>query len=81
MVTLDRIRLTGLLPRSPAPAGLLHTGDRLATEATGQTSYSAWWEIIPGPSITVSTTVQPGDHMHASIAEVVPDSNVWTFTL
>jgi nitrile hydratase len=24
MVTLDRIRLTGLLPRSPAPAGLRH---------------------------------------------------------
>src|SRR5437667_7118824 len=26
-------------------------------------------------------TVKPGDRMHASIAEVVPDSNVWTITL
>jgi hypothetical protein len=25
MVTLDRIRLTGLLPKSPAPAGLFHS--------------------------------------------------------
>src|SRR2546421_104007 len=30
MATLDRIRLTGLLPRSPAPAGLLHASVRLA---------------------------------------------------
>ena len=26
-------------------------------------------------------TIAPGDHMHASIAEVVPDSNVWTIVL
>jgi Peptidase A4 family len=49
--------------------------------SSGQASYSAWWEIIPDPSVSISMTVQPGDHMHASIAEVVPDSNVWTITL
>jgi hypothetical protein len=47
----------------------------------GQASYSAWWEIIPAPSISISMTVDPGDRMHASIAELVPDSDVWTITL
>src|SRR6266576_3813549 len=31
----------------------------------GSASYGAWWEIIPGPSIAITMTVQPGDHMHA----------------
>jgi hypothetical protein len=48
----------------------------------GSGSYSAWWELIPAPSVTISNfTVAPGDHMHASIAEVVSDSNVWNITL
>lgn len=34
------------------------------------------------PSLTISNiTVEPGDHMHASISEGVPDSDVWTITL
>ncbi len=50
--------------------------------SSGTASYSAWWELVPAPSITISgMTVKPGDHMHASLAEVVPDSNVWTITL
>ena len=45
-------------------------------------SYSAWWELVPAPSPTISNmTVEPGDYMHASIAEVVPDSDVWTITI
>jgi hypothetical protein len=47
----------------------------------GAAQYSAWWEIIPGPSISISMPVAPGDHMHADITEVVPESNVWTITL
>ncbi|HZS30296.1 MAG TPA: G1 family glutamic endopeptidase [Gaiellaceae bacterium] len=47
----------------------------------GVASYSAWWELVPAPSISISMTVEPGDHMHASIAELVPDSNLWTITL
>ena len=48
----------------------------------GKASYSAWWELIPAPSITITNLkIHPGDHMHASIAEVVPNSNVWTITL
>jgi len=48
----------------------------------GKASYSAWWEIIPAPSLTITNmTVHPGDHMHASIAEVVADSDLWTIKL
>jgi Peptidase A4 family len=60
---------------------LIQTGTEQDVSATGQTSYSAWWELVPAPSISISMTVQPGDHMHASIAELVADSDVWTITL
>jgi hypothetical protein len=49
--------------------------------ASGKASYSAWSELAPAPSLTVSMTVAPGDHMHASIAQVTTDVNVWTITL
>jgi Peptidase A4 family len=48
----------------------------------GQASYSAWWELVPAPSITISNmSVSPGDHMHADITEAVSGSDVWTITL
>jgi len=47
----------------------------------GTVSYSAWWEVIPGPSISISMTIGAGDHMHSSIAEAAAGSNVWTITL
>jgi len=63
-------------------ATLIQTGTEQDVASDGSTSYSAWWEVIPGPSLTISNmTVSPGDRMHASIAEVVPDSNLWTITL
>ncbi|HEY2354525.1 MAG TPA: G1 family glutamic endopeptidase [Gaiellaceae bacterium] len=60
---------------------LIQTGTEQDVSATGQKSYSAWWELVPAPSIAISMTVAPGDAMHASIAEVVPDSDVWKITL
>ena len=61
---------------------LIQTGTEQDVENTGAASYSAWWELVPAPSITISNmTVQPGDHMHASLAEVVNNSNLWTITL
>jgi hypothetical protein len=60
---------------------LIQTGTEQDAPATGNASYSAWWEIIPGPSISISMNVTPGDHMHASIAETVANSNVWVITL
>jgi hypothetical protein len=61
---------------------LIQTGTEQDVDSSGAASYSAWWEVIPGPSITISSiTVAPGDHMHASISEGVPGSNVWTIVL
>ena len=37
---------------------------------------------MPAPSLTISNmTVEPGDHMHASISEVVADSDLWTISI
>ena len=48
----------------------------------GTASYSAWWELVPAPSITISgMAIHPGDHMHASVAETIAGSNVWNIQL
>jgi len=61
---------------------LIQTGTEQDVDASGKASYSAWWEIIPVPSVAISNfPVSPGDHMHAAISEIVPNSNVWTITL
>jgi peptidase A4-like protein len=50
--------------------------------SNGQSSYSAWWELIPAPSVTIdSLSIHPCDHMHASIAETVPNANVRAMSL
>lgn len=57
---------------------LIQTG----TEQDSDGTYSAWWEVIPAPSVTVSTmTVAPGDRMHASIAQVLAGTDLWVITL
>src|SRR3954471_3387751 len=54
---------------------LIQTGTEQDVDAAGKDSYSAWWEIIPGPSIAIpNMTIAAGDHMHASIAEVLAGS-------
>jgi hypothetical protein len=61
---------------------LIQTGTEQDVDATGAPSYSAWWEIVPAPSISISNmTVSPGDHMHASISELVNDADVWSITI
>jgi hypothetical protein len=61
---------------------LIQTGTEQDVASDGTASYSAWWEIIPGPSLTISNmSVSPGDQMHASISEVVSDSNLWKITI
>jgi hypothetical protein len=61
---------------------LIQTGTEQDVDSTGAASYSAWWELVPAPSLAISNmTVEPGDHMHASIDEVVADSDVWTITI
>ncbi len=61
---------------------LIQTGTEQDVSSSGAPSYSAWWELVPAPSIQItSMTVKPGDRMSASVAEVVPNSNLWTISL
>jgi hypothetical protein len=61
---------------------LVQTGTEQDVSSSGAASYSAWWELVPAPSITISTmAVKPGDRMSASVAEIVPDANLWKITL
>jgi hypothetical protein len=60
---------------------LIQTGTEQDVSGSGARSYSAWWEIIPGPSVTIGMKVRPGDRMQASITEIIPGSNLWTITL
>jgi hypothetical protein len=61
---------------------LIQTGTEQDVSTTGAPSYSAWYELVPAPSLTVSgMTVNPGDQMHASVSEVIGDSNLWDITI
>ena len=60
---------------------LIQTGTEQDVSKSGKASYGAWWEVIPGPSLTINKPVSRGDHMHADISEVVANSNVWKITL
>lgn len=61
---------------------LIQTGTEQDVSSSGAASYSAWYELVPAPSLTISSmTVEPGDAMHASLSEVVNDSNLWTITI
>jgi hypothetical protein len=63
-------------------ATLIQTGTEQDVASNGTPSYSAWWEIIPAPSLTItSMKIHAGDRMYASVAEAVPYSNVWTITI
>jgi len=61
---------------------LIQTGTEQDVDSSGHPSYSAWWEIIPAPSITIANiTPRPGDLMYASIAESPSGSELWTIQL
>jgi Peptidase A4 family len=61
---------------------LIQTGTEQDVSSTGAASYDAWYELVPAPEFEISNmTIDPGDAMHASISEVVDDSNVWTITI
>jgi hypothetical protein len=61
---------------------LIQTGTEQDVDASGHASYSAWWEIIPAPSVTITTLhVRPGDHIHAALAESSSVPEMWTMAL
>jgi hypothetical protein len=66
---------------SATDSTLIQTGTEQDVSAGGSRAYSAWWELVPAPSTTITMKVAPGDRMSASIAEVVANSEVWKITL
>jgi hypothetical protein len=61
---------------------LIQTGTEQDVSSSGHASYSAWWEVIPGPSIPIGNLkIRPGDHMRASIVEAPKGSEIWRITL
>jgi hypothetical protein len=61
---------------------LIQTGTEQDVSAAGKPSYSAWWELIPAPSITIAKMkVRPGDHMRASITEAPKNAEIWHIAL
>ncbi|HZU72036.1 MAG TPA: G1 family glutamic endopeptidase [Acidimicrobiales bacterium] len=63
---------------SSTDATLIQLGTEQDVDASGVPSYSDWWEVIPGPSVTVNG-VEPGDHVRATLSQLAPD--VWRFSL
>jgi hypothetical protein len=61
---------------------LIQTGTEQDVSRSGKASYSAWWEVIPGPSITINKLrIRPGDRMHANVSELAKNSEVWRITV
>jgi hypothetical protein len=58
---------------------LVQAGTEQDVAADGTASYSAWWELVPVPSVTASITVHPGDVISCDISAIVP--GVWSVVL
>jgi Peptidase A4 family len=57
----------GLGGYSPTSGALEQIGTELDCGAAGRVISSAWYELVPAPSKTISLAVNPGDVMHASV--------------
>jgi hypothetical protein len=60
---------------------LIQTGTEQDVDASGVATYSAWYEVIPLPSIQVSLVIKPGDRIHADLHELVAGTELWVITL
>jgi hypothetical protein len=65
---------------------LIQDGTSQDIDSTGRASYYAWWELIPAPSVNLSScspdascTVAAGDHMTSSIASAA--NGLWTMSM
>jgi hypothetical protein len=57
----------GLGGYSPTSNALEQIGTEVDCNGSGQVVSSAWYELVPAPSKTISLQVQPGDAMHAVV--------------
>lgn len=63
-------------------SGLIQAGTEQDVMRSGRPRYSAWWELVPLPAVTISRMhVRPGDRMHAAVFEVQPVLGLWRVTL
>ncbi len=61
---------------------LIQTGTEQDVSSTGAATYSAWYELVPAPSLTISSmTVHPGDQMSASISQAAAGADVWSISI
>lgn len=58
---------------------LIQAGTEQDVDTTGKATYSAWWELIPAPSVTVSLPVTSGNRVQVSITETTP--GVWSIVI
>jgi Peptidase A4 family len=59
---------------------LIQTGTEQDVDGSGHPSYSAWWELVPAPAVTISNmSISPGDRIHASVSSSTP--GIWTIAL
>jgi len=58
----------GLGGNSETSQALEQLGTEADCSATGNTTYFAWYELVPAPSHKIKMTVEPGDKITASVA-------------
>ncbi len=61
------VGIGGYKPTSPA---LEQIGTEVDCNPAGKAMSSAWYELVPAPSKTISLAVHPGDVMHATVTVV-----------
>ncbi|MGH9297731.1 MAG: G1 family glutamic endopeptidase [Acidimicrobiales bacterium] len=64
---------------SATDSTLIQAGTEQDVSSTGEASYSAWYELIPAPSIASTIAVHPGDVIRCSITQSTP--GLWTIVL
>ena len=64
---------------SATDSTLVQAGTEEDVAADGTASYSAWWELVPVPSVSASITVHPGDLIKCDISQIVP--GLWSIVL
>jgi hypothetical protein len=65
---------------SVTDATLIQAGTSQDVDSTGRASYSAWWEIIPAPSVAIANfAVRAGDVVRVDIGETTP--GVWSISV
>ena len=58
---------------------LIQAGTGQDVDASGKTSYYAWYELVPVPSTTVSLPVSPGDKITVAINQTLP--GLWAISI